>query len=78
MDEILHHFEGIGNHCLLVFTGESSETRVSERWRRMDFATIHSSESKRGRCPQPKKGGGGGGGEGVQYFWNCPEGRGFL
>ena len=24
MDEILHHFETMGNHCLLVFTGESS------------------------------------------------------
>ena len=24
MDEILHHFETIGNHCLLVSTGESS------------------------------------------------------
>ena len=24
MDKILHHFERMGNHCLLVFTGESS------------------------------------------------------
>ena len=24
MDEILHHFETMGHHCLLVFTGESS------------------------------------------------------
>ena len=24
MDEILHHLEAMGNHCLLVFTGESS------------------------------------------------------
>ena len=24
MDEILHHLEIMGNHCLLVFTGESS------------------------------------------------------
>ena len=24
MDEILHHFEIMGNHCLLVFTGQSS------------------------------------------------------
>ena len=24
MDEILHHFETMGNHCLLVYTGESS------------------------------------------------------
>ena len=24
MDEILHHLETMGNHCLLVFTGESS------------------------------------------------------
>ena len=24
MDEILHHFETMGKHCLLVFTGESS------------------------------------------------------
>ena len=23
MDEILHRFEAMGNHCLLVFTGES-------------------------------------------------------
>ena len=23
MDEILHHFETTGNHCLLVFTGQS-------------------------------------------------------
>ena len=24
MDEILHHFETMGNHCLLVFTREAS------------------------------------------------------
>ena len=24
MDEILHHFETMGNHCVLVFTRESS------------------------------------------------------
>ena len=24
MDRILHHLESMGNHCLLVFTGESS------------------------------------------------------
>ena len=24
MDEILHHFETMGNHCWLIFTGESS------------------------------------------------------
>ena len=24
MDEILHHLETMGNHCLLVFTGDSS------------------------------------------------------
>ena len=38
---ILHRVETIENHRLFVFTGESSETRVSER-REMDFATIHS------------------------------------
>ena len=32
MDEILHHFETMGNHCLLVFTRESDHSRVSERW----------------------------------------------
>ena len=30
MDKILHHLETMGNHCLLEFTGESSETRVSK------------------------------------------------
>ena len=29
MDTILHHSETMGYHCLLVFVGESSETRVS-------------------------------------------------
>ena len=24
VDDFLHHFEAMGNHCLLVFTGESS------------------------------------------------------
>ena len=28
MDEILHHVEAMGNHCLLVFTGESTHSRV--------------------------------------------------
>ena len=38
MDRILHHFETMAEtivgwyHCWLVFTGKSSETRVSERW----------------------------------------------
>ena len=39
MDDILHHFETKGNHCLLVFTGESNHSRIS--WREMDFSTIH-------------------------------------
>ena len=43
MDEILHHLEAMGKHSLLVFTRESSETRVSEVVWLMDFATIHSS-----------------------------------
>ena len=30
MDEILHHLELMGYHCLLVFTGESSDTMVSQ------------------------------------------------
>ena len=29
MDEILHHFEIMGNHCLLLFLGESNHSRVS-------------------------------------------------
>ena len=29
-----------GSHCLLVFTGESTHSRDSERWCEMDFATI--------------------------------------
>ena len=37
MEELLHHFETIGRHCLLVFSGDSSETRVSERWCEADF-----------------------------------------
>ena len=37
MDELLRHFETMGSQCLLVFTGESSETRVCERWCEMDF-----------------------------------------
>ena len=35
MHKILHHVETMGGRCLLVFTGESSETRVSERWCRI-------------------------------------------
>ena len=46
MDEILH----MGNHCLLVFTRESSEAGVSERWCEMDFATIHRSQSQHPRA----------------------------
>ena len=44
MDELLHQFETMGNHLLLV-TGESTHSRVSERWCEMDVATIH----RRGR-----------------------------
>ena len=33
--------DGRNHHCWLVFAGESSETRVSERWCAKDFATIH-------------------------------------
>ena len=39
MDKILHHFETIGNHCSLVFTGESS-FQVFFRWCRI--LSIHS------------------------------------
>ena len=35
MDGILHHFETIGNHCSLVFTGEVYHSR----WCEMVFAT---------------------------------------
>ena len=42
MDKILHHFETMRNHGLLLFTGESSNTRVSERWCQRGFATINS------------------------------------
>ena len=28
MDEILHHFETMGNHSLLVFAGESDHSKV--------------------------------------------------
>ena len=41
MDKILPQFETIGNHCLLVFTGESHHSRVSERWCETEFASIH-------------------------------------
>ena len=37
-----HHFTIVGPQCLLVFTGASNHSRVSERWCEMDFATIHS------------------------------------
>ena len=30
MDDILHPFETMGNHCLLVFTGESNHSMVSQ------------------------------------------------
>ena len=44
MDEILHHFQTMGNHCLLVFTGESpfqgflggAGFRPSTEWNRFD------------------------------------------
>ena len=36
MDEILHHLRTMGNHCLLVFTGESSFQGVLRRCE-MDF-----------------------------------------
>ena len=42
MDEILHHFETIVKTIVLVFTGDPTHSRASERWRKMDFATIHS------------------------------------
>ena len=36
MDEILHRFETMGSHCLLVFTGESFIPGFL-RWCEMDF-----------------------------------------
>ena len=30
MDDILHHFKTMGRHCLLVFTGESNHSMVSQ------------------------------------------------
>ena len=36
----MHHFEPIGDHCFLVFTGESNHSRDPIRWCEMDFATI--------------------------------------
>ena len=39
MDEILHQFETMGSHCLLVFTGESFIPRFL-RWCRI--LSIHS------------------------------------
>ena len=32
MDKILHYFETMRNHCLLVFAGELNHSRVSEQW----------------------------------------------
>ena len=32
MDEILHHLQTMGNHCLLVFTGESNQKPGFLRW----------------------------------------------
>ena len=42
MDEILHHFETMGDHCLLVFTGESPFQGFlgGAKW----ISPIHSSE----------------------------------
>ena len=37
MDEILHALT-MKSHCLLVFTGESYHSRVSERWCEMSLA----------------------------------------
>ena len=45
IDRILHHSETMGNHCLLVSTGETSETRVL-RWCEMDF--VHQQYGERG------------------------------
>ena len=40
MDEIMHHFETMGNHCLLVFTGESNHCRVSWLVRNSQPSTV--------------------------------------
>ena len=40
MDEILHHFETMGNHCLLAFAGQSSFQGLVRRWCRI--LSIHS------------------------------------
>ena len=52
VDEILHHFETIANHCLLVFTLGKHRPAGFFRWCEMDFAIIHTVD---GQNPAPPK-----------------------
>ena len=67
MDEILHHFETMGNHCSSVFTGESLFYVGFLGWCRISFihslvsiwceriSSIHSMCQSRGDPPPPPK-----------------------
>ena len=53
MDEILHHFETMGHHCL--FTGESSLQPQTPGTFRGDLATGANVESTHGVVPSARK-----------------------